>query len=162
MFGFGKNKKLNKTDMPYPMRKAKGHPGTFDEPKNDFERILMATRNREISTIQFIEYFVNSSAFVVVPKGQMMNSHQGMSLVVNPTIFTITYPEYTCLCFYSHESRAKHTNEHYPDYRYAVSIRVRDILMGSEDGLGIIINPYYDINMEWIPEQVLKIKQMIS
>ncbi len=160
MFGFGRKKDETKQPSPAPIPPGKGNPGIFDEPKNDLEKAIIAVRNRELPTPKFIEYFLKSTAYVAVPAGQFQRTEKGNSLIQNPTLFTITYPEYTCLCFYSHESRLKPTYDQFPDFRYAVSIGAGDLILGSQNNFGVVINPYYDISLEWNPVQVTKIKEM--
>jgi hypothetical protein len=162
MFGFGKKKDEAKLASPTPIALGKGNPGVFDEPKNELEKAIIAVRNRELPAPKFIEYFLNSTVYVAVPAGQFQKTEKGISLVQNPTLFTITYPEYTCLCFYSHESRLKPTYDQFPDFKYAVAICAGDLIIGIQNHIGLVINPYYDINLEWNADQVARIKEMIK
>jgi hypothetical protein len=147
---------------PPPIPLGKGNPGIFDEPKNDLERALLAVRNREIPTQKFLEYFLNSQLFVAVPEGQTQKDGDQGKLISNPTLFTITYPEYTALCFYTHESRLKPTSEQFPDFRYAVSLLAGDFILGAAGSFGVVINPYWDVNLEWSSSQIDRLKQMIK
>ena len=147
---------------PPPIPLGKGHPGTFDEPKNDLERALLAARNREISAQQFLEYFLNSNVLVAVPDGQIVKESDQVKLISNPTLFTITYPEYVALCFYTHESRLKPTNDQFPDFRYAVSLVAGDFILNAAGSFGVVINPYWDVNLEWSAAQIDRLNQMIK
>lgn len=161
MAWFGK-KKEEKVVTPPPIRTGKGHPGTFEGPVNDLERAIVAVRNRDLPTPKFIEYFLNANAFVAVPEGQFEKTEDGVKLVRNPTLFTVSYPEYTCIAFYSDESRLKPTSDQFPEFRYAVSVCVGDLVMGIPSSFGLIINPYWDVNLEWNAQQVAGIKKMIT
>lgn len=145
-----------------PMRLGKGNPGIFDKPLNPLEEALIAARQRGISMMEFFGFFLNSSAYVLVPEVRAGESRGGsLTLSRDTSLFSITYPEYTCLCFYSSIERTKPTLEMYPDFKYAVKVTAGNLVSSLKEGAGLIINPYWDVNLEWTAEQVTYIRKAI-
>jgi hypothetical protein len=159
MAWFGK--KEEKKTPPASIPLGKGNPGKFEGPLNPLEQALISLRQREIAAPKFLEYLFNSEVYIAVPEEKLQGSVRGGQLSGTPTLFTITYPTFVCLCFYTHVSRLKPTHDQYPAFRYAVSARAGDILLGIQGNFGLIINPYWDINLEWNAEQVGAIKKML-
>ena len=137
-------------------------PNRLDEPKNDFERAMLAKHRREIDVHRFIETLFNSSLYILVPEGQFTGTADQPRLVSNPTLFSIIEPTVTFLAFFSSPERATPVREHYPDFRYAVAVHAGDFIMSLAPGAGLVINPYWDINFQWSPEQVAGIKNLLT
>ncbi len=158
------NRKPKKTDseVPPPIPLGKGHPGAFDEPKNDLEVALLAVRSRQLETPKFIEFLFNANVFLAVPEGQFDRIDGTLKLKENPTVFTVTYPEYTALAIYTHESRLKPTHTQFPEFRYAISICAGNFILSASNPFGLVINPYWDVNLEWSANQITQIKKMIQ
>lgn len=143
------------------MRLAQGMPGKFDGPENDLERVLVAFRQREIDAPRFLECLFNSQIFVL-PKKEDLGAGDGQpGLAKNPHLFSITYPEYVALAIYTSPTRAKPTADQYPDFRFAVQMHAGQFLSGLAGRCGLVINPYWDINIEWNADQMDRIKGMM-
>ena len=165
LFSFFKRKepKPPVVEKKVPMRKGTGNPGTFDAIENELEKSFIAFREREISVQQFLEVLLNSKAYVLVPEGQFSVTEDGTpSLKEDPHIFCITNPEYVTLCVYTSNKRCNPTIDKYPEFRYAVQTQVGDLIMGIQNKIGLVINPYWDVNTEWTPDQVQSIKEMFN
>ncbi len=158
MFNWFRKKK----DADRPKPKAEGYSTNFGKPQNELEEHIFNFRNREIEAQTFILNFLNSFAYVCTKEGQFKNENGQIQLVQNPFLFTITNPNYASLCFYSENNRINPTVEKYPEFKYAVKVRAGDLIMGLQPGMGIILNPYWEVNLEWNPSQIEQIKAMVK
>ena len=109
----------------------------------------MALRARQIDVPSFLEELFNSNIFVVPKKEDIVASDTGFSLGKNPHLFSITYPEYVALGLYTSPERAKPTSEQYPEYRFAIEVHAGEFLMSLGGDFGIVLNPYWDVNIEF-------------
>jgi hypothetical protein len=137
-------------------------PNRFADPANDFERAMLAKHRREIDVHRFIEVLFNSSVYVLAPEGQFTGTSERPRLVANPRPFCIIDPKVTFLALFSSSERATPVRAHYPEFRYAVALHAGDFIMSLAPGAGLIINPYWDINFQWTPEQVAGIKSLVT
>lgn len=143
------------------MRLAQGMPGKFDGPENDLERVLVAFRQREIDAPRFLESLFNSQIFVLPKKEDLVADGERIGLAKDPHLFSITYPEYVALAIYTSPTRAKPTTDQYADFRFAVQVHAGQFLAGLAGRCGLVINPYWDINIEWNADQMDRIKGMM-
>jgi hypothetical protein len=146
-----------------PIRLGKGHPGVFDGPKNQLETALVAARARTIGMPQFIEALFNSDVYVLpLAKDLVGEPSGGIALAKSPTLFCMNYPEYSALAIYSAPERAKPTTDLHPEFRFAAKVQAGDFLLGLSGAFGLVINPYWDVNMEWNAEQMARISAMMK
>lgn len=148
-----------------PIALGKGNPGVFDGPKNDLERALLAVRNREMETLDFLEYLLNSNVFIAVPDGQFREDGGEMKLVGNPILFSMCYEKYTAVAVFTHQSRIDPVQRLHPEFHYAVEMPAADIILkgsGLSGSFGLAINPYWDVNLEWSAEQMDGLREMIA
>ena len=143
------------------MRLAKGHPGTFDEPRTQLELALMAFRARQIDASRFLEDLFNSQVFVLPKREDINPGDEGFKLAKNPHLFSITYPEYVALGLYTHQDRMKPTCDQYPEFRFGVEVQAGEFLMDLQSDFGVVLNPYWDVNIEWSNEQMRRIVAMV-
>jgi hypothetical protein len=168
MFGFFKKKtpqaQAPQTDKPAAQTSSPPPPtsGHFTDPINELEHAIIAKSRGEIDVYKFIEILFNSNIAVVVPDGQFTMTDGTAALVENPRMFSIMEPGINFLAFFSSAQRAARVKEKYPEYRYAVALHAGDLLMSLGSGYGLIINPGWDINFRWSPDQVAAIKKMIA
>ncbi len=146
-----------------PVRIGKGHPGVFDGPKNQLEVALVAVRARTLGTPQFLEELFNSEVYVL-PLAKDFVGEQGGKLVLSksPTLFCMNYPEYSALGVYTSEERAKPTCDLHSEFRFAAQVQAGEFLLGLREDFGLIINPYWDVNLEWSNQQVARILAMMK
>lgn len=146
-----------------PVRLGKGHPGIFDTPQNPLEVALVAVRARKIQVPQFLEELFNSDVYVLPQAKDLVGEQDGqMILSRSPTLFCVKYPEYSALGIYSSSERAKPTYDLHPDFRFAAKVQAGDFLLGLTGDFGLVINPYWDVNLEWSNQQVARILGMMK
>jgi len=166
MFGLFKKKTPPQpvaTPPPLPTEPPRAKaPNCFADPTNEFERAILAKHRREIDAKQFIEVLFNSTLYVFAPEGQFTGTLEQPSLVSNPRLFAIIEPTVTFLAFFSSPERVTPVGENYPEFRYAVAVHAGDFIMSLAPGVGLIINPYWDINFQWSPEQLAGIKNLLT
>jgi hypothetical protein len=147
-----------------PTRLGKGHPGTFDAPKNRLEEIMIGFRNREVDGPTFFEELFNSPIFILPLHQDIVAAESApdqLALSKAPTLFCMHYPEYTAIGLYTCPERAKPTCDLHPEFRFATQVHAGNFLLGLKGDFGLVINPYWDVNMEWNCQQVSKILSMM-
>jgi hypothetical protein len=147
-----------------PMKTGKGHPGTFDAPKNPLEESLIAFRERRLEATRFLEELLNSEIYVLPLHSDIVESSSeggGLALSKTPTIFCMNYPEYAAIGLFTAPERAKPTCDLHPEFRFATAVQAGSFLLGLKGDFGIVLNPYWDVNIEWTNEQVRRILGMI-
>ena len=145
-----------------PIRHGKGHPGTFEGPKNRLEEALIAMRTRKIETTRFLEELFNSQIYVLPQAKDLVSSSEKVTLSKSPTLFCMNYPEYSAIALYTSPERAKPTCDLHPDFRYATEVHAGDFLSSLKGDFGLVINPYWDVNVEWSNQQVARILAMLK
>lgn len=148
-----------------PARLGKGHPGVFDGPKNQLEVALIAFRTRKIEAPQFLEALFNSEVYVLPLAKDLVGSAEQegkIALSKSPTLFCMTYPEYSALGIYTSPERAKPTCDLHPEFRFATKVQAGDFLLGLTGDFGLVINPYWDVNLEWSNQQFARILAMMK
>lgn len=145
-----------------PMRLAQGMPGKFEGPENELEQMVVAFRQRQIDAPRFLGILFNSQVFVLPQKDSFEQSEdKKIVLRKDPHLFSITYPEYVALAIYTSKTRIKPTMDKFPDFRFSATVHAGDFLSNIVSRSGLVINPYWDINLEWNPGQMEQIKGMI-
>ncbi|UCG35077.1 MAG: SseB family protein [Candidatus Omnitrophota bacterium] len=131
----------------------------FGSPVNNLEEKMVAFLDGKLESAKFIKIFLKSEVYVLTPQDQL-NPRSGR-LVKNPSLFTITSPEYTLFCVYTSQKRIDPTVDKYPELKYAARVFVKDLLSSVRRKWGLIINPYWDVNLTWEPKTVAKIKNIL-
>lgn len=144
-----------------PIRLAQGMPGKFEAAENELENKLMAFRHRQIDSTRFLEILFNSEVFVLPQKDSFEQSGDKIVLAKKPTVFCLNYPDHFALAIYTSHTRIKPTTDKYPEFRFAATVHAGDFLSNIASRSGLVINPYWDINLEWNPNQVEQIKGML-
>ena len=143
---------------------GKGHPGTFDYPKNSLEEALIAFRERRLDAPSFLEELLNSEVYVLPLQGDLIRRSSeggGPTLSKNPTLFCMNYPKYSAIGLFTASERATPICKLHPEFRIATAVQAGRFLLGLEGDFGIVINPYWDVNIEWTNEQVQQILGMV-
>lgn len=161
---FGLFKKKTETPPPIPGQSQPrppeppraSAPNHITEPLNEFERYLVAFHRREIRIQKFLEEFFNAQVYLLCDKEQFRFGDQGASVTEKPTLYSIITPDTKFLAMFSHIERAKAVKD--PAFRFAVQVLAGEFFMGFETGsVGLALNPYWDINFHWSPQQLASI-----
>jgi len=134
----------------------------FGAPLNEFEQLLIAKHRKELDIYDFLDAFFNAKLGLLVPEDQLDLSGGEPRLVQNPRLFSIIKPDANYLAFFSCAERAKPAMSRYPQYRHVATVRAGDFIMSLHPGFGIVINPYWDINFWWAPDQVNDIRGIMK
>ncbi len=70
-------------------------------------------------------------------------------------------PTHVALAIYTSAIRINPTKEQYPEFRLAVVVPKGKFLFGLAGRSGLVINPYWDINLEWNADQMDRIREMM-
>lgn len=139
-----------------------GPPGVFGAAQNPLEVKIIELYQQKASVPEFLEAFFNSTAYIVLPEGQLEASEGRTRLAPHATPFSLKHPDYHSLCFYTHRSRIQLTTAKFAEFECEYAVPVGDFILGIEADVGITINPYWDINFEWSSQQVAGIKKMLK
>lgn len=125
----------------------------------------MAYRARQIDAQQFIVALFNSDIYILpatqdLAGGAMQGGKPTLSK--SPTLFCLTYPEYSALAIYTSPERAKPTSDLHPEFRYASKVHAGEFLLGLTGSFGLVINPYWDVNLELDNQQVARVLAMME
>ena len=144
-----------------PIPLGKGTIGTFTSPENELERVLVAFRQREASIPDLLDALFNSTIFVVTVEPGLAWADNKPQLVPNASLFSMIYPEFNALGIFTSLSRTLPVSREHAEFRFAVAVPAGEFLSGLTGRFGLIINPYWDMNLQWNPEQVERIRAMM-
>lgn len=145
-----------------PIRLGEGALGTFAGAENELERVLMAFRQRQAGIPELLDALFNSTIFVVTNEPGLAWESNQPRLVSHASIFCMKYPEFDALGIFTSVSRTIPVSKEHPEFRFAVALHAGDFLSGLSGSFGMIINPYWDINLQWNVEQVNRIRAMMK
>ena|SRR5262245_12444397 len=166
---FGPFKKKAETPSPTPGQSQPRPPepprasaaNHFAEPLNEFERYLLAFHRREIPIQKFLEEFFNAKVFLLCDHDPSKSGAPGVPTAEKPMLYSIVTPDAKFLAMFSDLERARAVKD--PAFKFAVAVLAGEFFMGFETGgIGLALNPYWDINFHWSPEQLAGIKGTIS
>ncbi len=155
----GVSRVINGSEVPIQPQDA---PAKFESPKNELEEQIVEYRSRNIETDDFVKYLLKSKAYIITTEDQVIKSDEGLSLVQNPVLFSMNFPEYSCLCIYTENYRATPTLEKFPEFKHIVKLEIGGLLDSLNlvgKNMGIAINPFWDDNLEFNPRSVQMIKE---
>ncbi|PKV51558.1 hypothetical protein ATE84_3646 [Aquimarina sp. MAR_2010_214] len=159
LFSCKENKQNEVKDKPLQVEKTETKKNKMET--LGIEQKLSELISKKISNKDFVTEFLKSEAFVCLPKGQV-NKATGM-IQENPTLFTLTYPEYVSICFYTSESNAEKTFKQFPNFEEVAKINVADFLNTLKGNkFGIVINPYCDLHKIYSLEESIEIQKEIA
>lgn len=137
-------------------------PYIINEAKNKIEEKVLAYQRRDMDGKEFIKLFLESNFYVIGTKDQFVIEDGVARLAKNPKLFSLHFPEYSVLCLYTHNSRINPTLEKFPEYKYAANIKIGEFIKNSNINTGIAINPFWDKNVEFSPEHVNLMREMLG
>lgn len=163
MFGFLKKKvPANPPTPPPPVEPPRAiAPNHFDQPQNAFEQQILAFYRRQIGIQQFLASFFNAQVIVLSDHEQFDFTGGQASLVQTPKLFAIKAPTFNFVAVYSHMLRAQPVYAKHPEMRFASQALGGELLLALDPLAGIAINPGWDINFHWEPQQVEAIRKTI-
>ena len=125
----------------------------------------MAYRNREIPFSAFFNELLNSEIKVLsssLNKEGLKEKPANMPWGDPPTVFCLRYPEHSALAIYTSRDRTMPTIELHPDFVYCSTIVTGSLLSTLKPGCGLVINPYWDVNLTFDTEQVAMILEALQ
>jgi hypothetical protein len=147
-------------DLPPPEAPRSHALNHFVQPLNDLERDIIAFHRREIPVQKFLEKFFKARVSVLCDHEQIAFNNQGPGLVQKPHLYSIIQPDVVFLAVFSHMDRAKIVKD--PKMRFTVESVAEEFLLSFETShVGLVINPHWDINFHWSPQQLAEIKGML-
>ncbi len=166
MFNLFKKKESQPTSPIPPSIPVATNPNAplpFGTPENELERALLAKHKREIDVIQLINTVFNSQISILVPEDQFTTVEGKRQLVSNPRIFTLTQQSGPFLVMFSSPKRTKPAIDRYSQFRYAAEVHAGNFLMSMPQSLsfGLIINPYWEAYIQWMPDQLQQIRARV-
>jgi hypothetical protein len=163
MFGFfNKKQPSNPPPPPLPAEPPRAiAPNHFDLPQNAFEHQILAFHRKQIGIQQFLASFFNAQVVVLSDHQQFDFAGGQASLVQTPKLFAIKAPTFNFVAVYSHTLRADPVYAKHPDMRFASQALGGELLLALDPAAGVVINPGWDINFHWEPQQVEAVRKTI-
>lgn len=125
-------------------------------PVNDLEARLLQTQEGALSPSDFLDSLLNEKIFVLldkeIPEGGEWDD------TITPLVLTNDANE-PMFAVFSAPERAVAWSEQVPAFENALHLDFRWLLGGIADGVGIVLNPGFDVGMEMIPDAVAQLKQ---
>jgi hypothetical protein len=125
-------------------------------PVNDLEARLLQTQEGALSPSDFLDSLLNEKIFVLldkeIPEGGEWDD------TITPLVLTNDANE-PMFAVFSAPERAVAWSEQVPAFENALHLDFRWLLGGIADGVGIVLNPGFDVGMEMIPDAVTQLKQ---
>ncbi|KRG44863.1 hypothetical protein ARC78_03375 [Stenotrophomonas pictorum JCM 9942] len=125
-------------------------------PLNDLEVRLLRTQEAVVSPADFLDSLLNEKVFVLldkeIPEGGDWDE------TINPLVLTNDANE-PMFAVFSAPERAVVWSEQVPAFENALHLDFRWLLGGIADGVGIVLNPGFDVGMEMVPDAVAQLKQ---
>lgn len=125
-------------------------------PINDLEARLLQAQEGTLSPADFLDSLLNEKIFVLVDKEIPEGGEWDES--ITPLVLTNDANE-PMFAVFSATERAVGWSEQVPAFENALHLDFRWLLGGIADGVGIVLNPGFDVGMEMIPDAVAQLKQ---
>jgi len=129
---------------------------TSFEPLNDLEVRLVQAQDGTLDAPGFLDSFLADQVFVLLDKP--VGADSDWDETINPLVLTSEANE-PMFAVFSAVERAAPWSEQLPQFENALQVDVRWLLGAMSDGVGIVLNPGFDIGMEMIPDAVVQLKQ---
>lgn len=125
-------------------------------PLNELEARLLQAQEGKLKTGDFLDWMLGQKIFVLLDKeipegGQWDDS-------ITPLVLTNELDE-PMFAVFSATERALVWSEQAPVFENALHLDFRWLLGGIADGVGIVLNPGFDVGMELTPDSVTQLKQ---
>lgn len=129
---------------------------TGSAPLNDLELRLMQAQDGTLAAPEFLDSLLADQVFVLLDKAVEADGEWDES--INPLVLTSESNE-PMFAIFSAVERATPWSEQLPQFENALQVEMRWLLTAMSDGVGIVLNPGFDIGMEMIPDAVVQLKQ---
>lgn len=125
-------------------------------PLNELEVHLLQAQEGELSPSAFLDSLLTDQVFVLLDRAITEGGEwdEGTS----PLVLTNEADE-PMFAVFSAPERASLWSEQAPAFEHALQVDFRWLLSGISDGVGVVLNPGFDVGMEMIPEAVAQLKQ---
>ena len=129
---------------------------TGSAPLNDLELRLVQAQEGTLSAPEFLDGLLAEQVFVLLDKPVGAGAEWDAS--INPLVLTSEADE-PMFAIFSAVERAEQWANELPQFDNALQVDMRWLLTAMSDGVGIVLNPGFDIGMEMIPDAVAQLKQ---
>jgi len=129
---------------------------TTFEPLNDLEVRLVQAQDGTLDAPAFLDSFLADQVFVLLDKP--VEADSDWDDTITPLVLTSEANE-PMFAVFSAVERATPWSGQLPQFENALQVEVRWLLGAMSDGVGIVLNPGFDIGMEMIPDAVVQLKQ---
>lgn len=126
------------------------------EPLNDLELRLLKAQDGTLSAPDFLDSLLADQVFVLLDKPVGADAEWDAS--INPLVLTSESDE-PMFAIFSAVERAEQWTDQLPQFENALQVDMRWLLTAMSDGVGIVLNPGFDLGMEMIPDAVVQLKQ---
>ncbi|GAB3063532.1 SseB family protein [Stenotrophomonas tumulicola] len=126
------------------------------EPLNDLEVRLVQAQDGTLQAPEFLDSLLSDQVFVLLDKPVGPDADWDES--INPLVLTSEADE-PMFAVFSAIERAGMWSDQLPQFENALQVEVRWLLGAISDGVGLVLNPGFDIGMEMIPDAVVQLKQ---
>ena len=126
------------------------------EPLNELEVRLLQAQDGTLQAPEFLDSLLADQVFVLLDKPVGPDADWDES--INPLVLTSEGDE-PMFAIFSAVERASAWSEQLPQFENALQVEMRWLLSAISDGVGIVLNPGYDIGMEMIPDAITQLKQ---
>lgn len=129
---------------------------TLFEPLNALELRLVQAQDGTLDAAAFLDGFLADQVFVLLDKP--VGADAEWDDTITPLVLTSEAHE-PMFAVFSAVERASPWRAQLPRFENALQVDVRWLLGAMADGVGIVLNPGFDIGMEMIPDAVVQLKQ---
>ncbi len=129
---------------------------TGSAPLNDLELRLMQAQDGTLAAPAFLDSLLADQVFVLLDKAVDADAEWDDS--ITPLVLTSEANE-PMFAIFSAVERAAPWSEQLPQFENALQVDMRWLLTAMSDGVGIVLNPGFDVGMEMIPDAVAQLKQ---
>ncbi len=126
------------------------------EPLNDLEVRLVQAQDGTLPAPEFLDSLLADQVFVLLDKPVGPDADWDES--INPLVLT-SEAEEPMFAVFSAVERASAWSEQLPQFENALQVKMSWLLSAISDGVGIVLNPGFDLGMEMIPDAVVQLKQ---
>ncbi|KAF1014807.1 MAG: hypothetical protein GAK31_02294 [Stenotrophomonas maltophilia] len=126
------------------------------EPLNDLEVRLLQAQDGTLAAPDFLDGLLSNQVFVLLDTPVDADSEWDES--ITPLVLTAESGE-PMFAVFSAVERALPWSEQLPQFENALQVDVVWLLGAMSEGVGIVLNPGFDLGMEMIPDAVVHLKQ---
>nr|WP_246333361.1 SseB family protein [Stenotrophomonas tumulicola] len=117
---------------------------------------MVQAQDGTLQAPEFLDSLLSDQVFVLLDKPVGPDADWDES--INPLVLTSEADE-PMFAVFSAIERAGMWSDQLPQFENALQVEVRWLLGAISDGVGLVLNPGFDIGMEMIPDAVVQLKQ---